>query len=159
MDGLDKSGLAWPLSLVFGGCCRSLRPVVTSVRPLLTPFCSNAWTLEQLLTLDARLATSLTLIQMLFTATHSLPAVMNANGSFKPRVVPLQSWAVQVVVFTAMSLLNGWVFLYPVPITVQIIFRSAALLVSMSFNFLFNGKRYNTLQVVSRIVVSRCAGD
>ncbi|KAH7096948.1 UAA transporter [Auriculariales sp. MPI-PUGE-AT-0066] len=140
---VDTSGLAQPLTLVFGGCC------------------SNAWSLEQMLTHDARLASALTLIQMLFTVLHSLPAVLStttSTGTFtlklRPRAVPLREWAAQVVVLTAMSLLNGWVFLYPVPVTIQIIFRSAALIVSMVFNFIFNDRRYTLLQMVAVSIVS-----
>ena len=108
---------------------------------------SNAWSLEQLLTHDARLGTALTLIQMVFTALHSFPVLLG------PRSVPLHAWATQVVVLTAMSLLNGWVFLYPVPITVQIIFRSAALIVSMVFNWALNGKRYSLVQLVRPVAI------
>lgn len=85
---------------------------------------------------------------MLFIAAHSLPVVLGADGRLKERNVPLRKWAVQVLCLTAMSLLNNWVFLFHVPVTVQIVFRSAGLLVSMAFNYFFNGKRYNALQIV-----------
>ena len=93
-------------------------------------------------------ASALTVIQMLFITLSSLPVAFGSDGRPKPRHVPLRKWATQVVVLTAMSLLNNWVFLYSVPITVQIVFRSAGLLVSMAFNFVFNGKRYTPLQIV-----------
>ncbi|KZW00040.1 UAA transporter [Exidia glandulosa HHB12029] len=125
-----------PLTLLFGGCC------------------SNAWSLEQLLTMDPRIASALTVIQMLFIAAHSLPVVLGADGRLKPRNVPLRKWALQVLCLVAMSLLNNWVFLFHVPVTVQIVFRSAGLLVSMAFNSIFNGKRYSALQITSVAVVS-----
>lgn len=85
---------------------------------------------------------------MLFIGAHSLPVVLGADGRLKPRHVPLHKWALQVLCLTSMSLLNNWVFLYRVPVTVQIVFRSGGLLVSMAFNCIFNGKRYTPLQIV-----------
>ena len=99
-------------------------------------------------------ASALTIIQMLFIAAHSLPVVLGSDGRLKPRNVPLHKWAAQVLCLTAMSLLNNWVFLFHVPVTVQIVFRSAGLLVSMAFNYLFNGKRYNAMQIVRASFVS-----
>lgn len=42
-----------------------------------------------------------------------------------PRQVPLSQWALQVLVLTAGSLLNNWAFAFHVPLSVQIVFRSA----------------------------------
>ncbi|KAG8933716.1 golgi uridine diphosphate-N- acetylglucosamine transporter [Tulasnella sp. 417] len=53
-----------------------------------------------------------------------------------------------------MSLLNNWAFAFHVPLTLQIVFRSAGLAVSMILNRVFLKKRYTRLQVISVIVVS-----
>ncbi|KAG6828286.1 hypothetical protein H0H92_008496 [Tricholoma furcatifolium] len=47
----------------------------------------------------------------------------------KARQVPLQEWALQVLVHTSGSLLNNWAFAYQVPLTLLIVFRSAGELV------------------------------
>ncbi len=84
----------------------------------------------------------------------------------KPRHVPLRSWALQVVVLTSGSLMNNWVFAFSVPLTIQIVFRSAGksyphrqccvqysrtqlgLAVSMVFGYLAMNKRYSLAQLV-----------
>lgn len=133
MAGEPSSALALvtPLSMVFGGCC------------------ANAWSLEQLVSHDARIGSALTVVQMAFIVAHSAPAALGG-----PRAVPLRAWGTQVLVLSAMSLLNNWVFFYAVPITVQIVFRSAGLLVSMAFNYAFNGKRYSLTQIASVALVT-----
>ena len=67
---------------------------------------------------------------MLFITAQSLPSFLFfPKGSrvprLKPRHVPLRDWALQVLVLTSGSLLNNWVFAFSVPLTVQIVFRSA----------------------------------
>ena len=71
-----------------------------------------------------------------------------------------------MLVLTAGSLLNNWVFAYKVPLTVQIVFRSGSmflaficvhvlkvflgLAVSMLFGYLFLKKAYTYRQMVSQ---------
>ncbi|RPD64339.1 UAA-domain-containing protein [Lentinus tigrinus ALCF2SS1-7] len=129
------------LSLVFGGCC------------------SNVWSYEQLLKMDAHIGTTLTFSQMLFITLQSLPSflVFPAGGGLprlKPRHVPLSSWALQVVVLTSGSLMNNWVFAFSVPLTVQIVFRSAGLAVSMLLGYLVMKKRYSLAQIAAVAFVS-----
>ncbi|KAH9072225.1 UAA transporter family-domain-containing protein [Lactarius deliciosus] len=94
------------LVLVFGGCC-SLGP-------------------------------ALTFSQMLFIAAQQLPSFViwdTPSRSWlprlKPRQVPISQWLVLVTTFASGTLLNNLVFAFNVPLTVQIIFRSAGLAVSM----------------------------
>ncbi|KAI0741443.1 UAA transporter [Daedaleopsis nitida] len=129
------------LSLVFGGCC------------------SNVWSYEQLLKMDAHIGTTLTFSQMLFITAQSLPSfLVFSKGSvlphLKPRHVPLSSWALQVLVLTSGSLMNNWVFAFSVPLTVQIVFRSAGLAVSMLFGYLVLNKRYSLAQISAVAFVS-----
>lgn len=99
----------------------------------------------------------------------------------KPRQVPLRQWGLQVLVHTTGSLLNNWAFAFHVPLTVQIVFRSAGALlhvrfvrsfdfllglaVSMLFGYFFLKKLYTPLQVVRisvyplSISVSNCVQD
>jgi UDP-xylose/UDP-N-acetylglucosamine transporter B4 len=45
--------------------------------------------------------------------------------ALKQRQAPISHWAAQVFLLTAGSLLNNWVYAFHVPLTVQIVFRSA----------------------------------
>lgn len=77
-----------------------------------------------------RSGTALTFSQMAFVTIQSLPRFLTFYEPYrlprlKPRHIPLSQWAVQVLVLTAGSLLNNWAFAYHVPLTVQIVFRSA----------------------------------
>ena len=67
---------------------------------------------------------------MLFITVQSLPSFLTFPKEtwiprLRPRHVPLQSWALQVLVLTSGSLMNNWVFAFSVPLTIQIVFRSA----------------------------------
>lgn len=70
---------------------------------------------------------------MLFIALQSLPSFIEWRKSrrgilfpaLKQRQVPISRWAAQVVLLTAGSLLNNWVYAFHVPLTLQIVFRSA----------------------------------
>lgn len=67
---------------------------------------------------------------MLFITMQSLPSFLTFPKDswiprLKPRHVPLRSWALQVLVLTSGSLMNNWVFAFSVPLTIQIVFRSA----------------------------------
>ncbi|TFK40700.1 UAA transporter [Crucibulum laeve] len=129
------------LSMVLGGCC------------------ANVWAYEQLLMLNPRIGSALTFSQMLFITAQSLPSfiLFPKSGKFpklKSRQVPLGIWGLQVLVLIAGSLLNNWAFAYNVPLTIQIVFRSAGLAVSMLFGFLFLKKRYSLMQVMSVGIVT-----
>ncbi|KAJ7164705.1 UAA transporter [Mycena crocata] len=129
------------LSMVMGGCC------------------VNVWAYEQLLMMNARIGSALTFSQVVFIATQSLPGFLVFHPGhrlprLKPRQVPIQHWAAQVLLLTTGSLLNNWAFAYNVPLTILIVFRSAGLAVSMIFGFLFAKRRYTLMQVVSVLLVS-----
>ncbi|KAJ7457681.1 UAA transporter [Mycena galericulata] len=121
--------------------------------------CVNVWAYEQLLNMNARIGSALTFSQVVFIAAQGLPEFLVFHPGhrlprFKPRQVPLKHWAAQVLLLTTGSLLNNWAFAYKVPLTVLIVFRSAGLAVSMFFGFLFAGRRYTLMQVVSVLLVS-----
>ncbi|KAH9933345.1 UAA transporter family-domain-containing protein [Fomitopsis serialis] len=128
------------LSLLFGGCC------------------SNVWSYEYILKMDPHLGTALTFSQMCFITLHSLPSFLQWDRSCIPRLqrrhVPIRQWIAQVLVLTSSSLLNNWAFAFHVPLTVQIVFRSAGLAVSMLFGFLFFKRRYSLPQIASVVIVS-----
>ncbi|CDO77659.1 hypothetical protein BN946_scf184969.g10 [Trametes cinnabarina] len=109
--------------------------------------------------MDAHIGTTLTFSQMLFITVHSLPSFLvfpkhSYIPRLKPRHVPLRNWASQVLVLTSGSLLNNWVYAFSVPLTVQIVFRSAGLAVSMLLGYLVLKKRYSWAQVAAVALVS-----
>lgn len=100
----------------------------------------SSMTLHDTSSLTCTPGTALTFSQMLFVTLHSLPSflvwyrpkwlpkavpISIPTPSLKTRQVPLSQWALQVLVLTTGSLLNNWAFGFQVPLTVQIIFRSA----------------------------------
>jgi len=135
---------SFALSLVFSGCC------------------SNVWTYEKMLRRSSNIGSALTFSQMLFVTVQSLPFFLcwekHKSGllipSLKPRQAPLKQWILQVVVHTSGSLLNNWVFALHVPLSVQIIFRSAGVVVTMLLGRLFLHRKYTTRQLIAVILVS-----
>ncbi|KAI0272628.1 UAA transporter [Gloeopeniophorella convolvens] len=130
------------LSLVLGGCC------------------SNVWAYEELLRTEPQVGPALTFSQMLFITLQQLPSFLTYDASLsrlprlKPRQVPLAQWLLQVTVFASGTLLNNLVFAFNVPLTVQIVFRSAGLAVSMLLGRFFMHKRYTTQQIFAVAFVS-----
>ncbi|TFY72023.1 hypothetical protein EVG20_g1005 [Dentipellis fragilis] len=126
------------VTLVLGGCC------------------SNVWAYEALLRMEPRIGSALTFCQMLFITLQQLPSHLSWTPlpRLKPRQVPLSRWLLQVIVFATGSLLNNWVYAFHVPLTVQIVFRSAGLAVSMLFGRLLLKKQYSFRQVLAVTLVS-----
>jgi len=94
---------------------------------------------------------------MLFITLQALPGFLLFSSGiprFKPRQVPIAQWGLQVLVLTAGSLLNNWAFAFNVPLTIQIVFRSAGLAVSMLFGYLFLKNRYTYMQILSVLTVT-----
>jgi UDP-xylose/UDP-N-acetylglucosamine transporter B4 len=92
---------------------------------------------EQVVTLQA--GSALTFSQTLFITVQTLPQFLTWPAPrhtwfprLKPRAVPLRRWVLQVLVHTTGSLLNNWAFAFHVPLTVQIVFRSAGALLHVS---------------------------
>ncbi|KAI0028341.1 UAA transporter [Vararia minispora EC-137] len=121
------------VSVVFGGCC------------------SNVWAYEQLLRMEPLIGPALTFSQMLFITLQKLPSFLEWRTGLLPglqaRKIPVREWLAQVLVFASGSLLNNLVYAYDVPLTVQIVFRSAGLPVSMVFGRLLMGRRYTPTQI------------
>ncbi|KAG8854800.1 golgi uridine diphosphate-N- acetylglucosamine transporter [Tulasnella sp. 330] len=127
------------IALIFGGCC------------------TNAWSLERLLVDNPNIGTALTFSQLVFIAIQTSSTCitrLQPYPQFKTPTVPIRTWLVQVVVLTSMALLNNWAFAYRVPLTLQIVFRSAGLAVSMILGYIFMKKTYSYLQVFSVLVVT-----
>ena len=90
---------------------------------------------------------------MSFIALARLPSFLIwPKGSLLPRLktraIPLRTWAAQVVVFAGGSVLNNAAYAFDVPLSVQIVFRSAGLAVSMFLGLTVMGRRYSVQQFV-----------
>ncbi|KAI5120367.1 hypothetical protein M0805_006889 [Coniferiporia weirii] len=136
---LSDSVLA--LSLVFGGCC------------------INVWSFEALLRTSSSLGSVITFGQMLFVTCQALPQFIVRNPAsswprLSPRQVPLREWALQVLALTSGALLNNRAFAYNVPLTLQIVFRSSGLPVSMLLGSVFLRRRYSGAQIISVLIVT-----
>ncbi|KAG8691756.1 golgi uridine diphosphate-N- acetylglucosamine transporter [Ceratobasidium sp. 423] len=133
------------VSLVLGGCC------------------TNAWTLERVLNETPSIGTTLSFLQMLFITVQALPSVLQWNTpswswvplpSLQPRKIPFSVWSLQVVLVSAIAILNNLTFRYKLPLGIQIILRSAGLIVSMTLGYIFASRRYNTTQLLAAAIVT-----
>lgn len=103
---------------------------------------SNALTLEQLTTYHPRSGNLITFAQFLIITLVFLPRFVVLRRSpiphlgLRERRVPLAPYALQVVLFAAISLLNNAAFAYAIPMSVHIIFRSGGLVSSLLMNWL-----------------------
>ncbi|RPD62078.1 UAA transporter [Lentinus tigrinus ALCF2SS1-7] len=130
-------------TLIFGGCC------------------SNALTLEQLTRAHPNAGSLITFAQFITISIQGLPRFLTTtrwHGLIIPRLrkrkIPLKPYFVQVALFYGISLLNNMAFGYKIPMPVHIIFRSGGLVVSMVMGWAFAGRRYNTTQVASVLLVT-----
>ncbi|KAI0285948.1 UAA transporter family-domain-containing protein [Russula aff. rugulosa BPL654] len=122
------------LFLVIGGCC------------------SNVWAYEELLRAEPNVGPALTFSQMLFITAQQLPWLWLPR--LKPRQVPISQYLLQVTTFASGTLLNNLVFAFSVPPTLQIVFRSAGLAVSMLLGRFFMDKHYTLKQTMAVAIVS-----
>ncbi|KAF8309563.1 UAA transporter [Clavulina sp. PMI_390] len=128
---------------VYGGCC------------------TNAFTLESLMSRNSTLGSTLTFLQLVYVTGLSLPSFIVFDTqrfppriSLKARAVPLRWWLGCVILSTTVSLLNNWAFAYHIPVSLQIVIRSAGLAVAMCIGYLFMRKRYTSTQVFAAFVVT-----
>ncbi|KAJ3798309.1 UAA transporter [Lentinula aff. detonsa] len=127
------------VSFVFGGCC------------------SNAITLEQLTSQFPRAGSLITFCQFAIISIQGLRRHVEWTSygpRLKPRRIPLMPYLIQVVLFYLVSLLNNAAFAYRIPMAVHIIFRSGGLVVSMILGWIFAGKAYTAVQVMSVSIVT-----
>jgi len=103
------------------------------------------------------LGSALTFFQLLYIASESAPSFVTFTQwppRLKPRGVPLVLWLLQVVLLVSVSLLNNWAYRFRVPPAIQILIRSAGLVVAMCIGYLFLQKRYTRTQVAAVIFVT-----
>jgi hypothetical protein len=114
----------------------------------------NVITLEQLTLEHPDVGSVLTFLQFLVVAIYGIPKHITYTYShlgnsqwrvpvprLKPRKIHIASYAAQVFLFYAISLLNNAAFAYHIPMAVHIIFRSGGLVVSMILGWTLAGKQ------------------
>jgi solute carrier family 35 (UDP-xylose/UDP-N-acetylglucosamine transporter), member B4 len=83
------------------------------------------------------LGAALTVLQMGFVVLFYLPSFLHRRNNvagfksllpaFDKPAVPLTAWGVQVLVLLAVNIFNNWTFIYKIPLTLQIVFRSSGM--------------------------------
>lgn len=110
-------------------------------------------TLPPLLTLTG---TFLTFVQFLFVAVTGYVSQFDRRRPplfLTPRKVPLSRWAINIVLFFAINVLNNHAFSYNISVPVHIILRSGGSITTMAAGYLY-GKRYSRMQALSVILLS-----
>ncbi|KAF8738934.1 UAA transporter family, partial [Rhizoctonia solani] len=151
------------VSLVFGGCCTN----AWTLERVLNETPSIGWSLKLALVRQALTAistgTTLSFLQMLFITIQALPSVIQWDTplwssvplpSLKPRKIPLSVWTLQVGLVSTIAILNNLTFRYKLPLSIQIVLRSAGLIVSMALGYLFGCKQYNKTQLLAALIVT-----
>lgn len=67
----------------------------------------------------------------------------------KSPIIPLRSWAIYTLFFLTVNLLNNWAFAYRISVPLHIIIRSGGPVSSMIIGYIYNGRRYTRMQIVS----------
>ncbi|KAJ2156420.1 golgi uridine diphosphate-N- acetylglucosamine transporter [Coemansia sp. RSA 552] len=124
------------LGFIFGGCC------------------SNAFALESLVRAVPKSGNLITFAQFLFITMVGLPSNMDGWWRLKPRKVPVGQWAIMVVLYFCVSILNNAALGFDISIPLHIVFRSSGLIANMACGYVFMGKRYPRMQVLSVVMVT-----
>lgn len=134
------------LGLIYGGCC------------------SNACTLESIVTQLPNSGVLVTFIQFIFVSVEGLIHFLSFRNPrtnevyFIPRiyykpVVPISRWILPVLLFFAVSVLNNWVWAYDISVPVHIIFRSSGTVTTMLLGLMI-GKKYTVRQMIAVAILT-----
>ncbi|RUP47666.1 hypothetical protein BC936DRAFT_145467 [Jimgerdemannia flammicorona] len=135
-------------SLIFGGCC------------------SNVFALEVLVSNAPKSGHLITFAQFTFVAFEGLfhfvvwpspnstwwwPRIL---PSLKTRSIPWYRWAILVLFFFSVSVLNNAALAYHISVPLHIVFRSGGLIVNMAMGWFVLNKRYTVSQVSAVLLVT-----
>ncbi|KAI5850411.1 UAA transporter [Morchella snyderi] len=125
------------VSLIFGGCC------------------SNVFALEAIIKTEPQSGHLLTFAQFLFVALEGLHHHFDRRSPtlLKKNAVPLHRWAVQILLYFSVSVLNNYAFGFRISVPVHIILRSGGSMTTLLVGWLF-GKRYTRLQLLSVLILT-----
>ncbi|KAJ6786881.1 hypothetical protein PWT90_00022 [Aphanocladium album] len=126
------------LGLVFGGCC------------------SNVYALESIINFEPGSGTLVTFVQFTFVAATGYVSQFDYKRPpffLTPTNVPLTRWAINIVLFFAINVLNNHAFSYDISVPVHIILRSGGSITTMLAGYIY-GKRYTRMQIISVTLLS-----
>ncbi|KAH8708017.1 UDP-N-acetylglucosamine transporter yea4 [Beauveria bassiana] len=136
--GLSAVAALAMLGLVFGGCC------------------SNVYALESIINFESGSGTFLTFVQFSFVAITGYMSQFDSKRPpffLAPTKVPFTRWAVNIVLFFAINVLNNHAFSYDISVPVHIIIRSGGSITTMVAGYIY-GKRYSKTQIMSVMLLS-----
>lgn len=119
-------------TLIFGGCC------------------SNVFTLEAIVKDIPDSGSLITFVQFLFVSIEGLFHFVDFSQPFflRPSKAPYSRWAVSVLLFFLVSVINNYVWKLHISVPLHIIFRSGGTVITMILGVL-KGKKYTRGQVLS----------
>lgn len=96
----------------------------------------------------------ITLVQFVTVSLFTIPSFLSWSAGpraffMKSPVIPLRSWTIYTIFFVTVNLLNNWAFAYRISVPLHIILRSGGPVASMLIGYIYNGRRYTRMQIVS----------
>ncbi|KAG5357273.1 UDP-N-acetylglucosamine transporter yea4 [Yarrowia sp. C11] len=125
-------------TLIFGGCC------------------SNVFTLEAIVKDIPDSGSLITFVQFLFVSIEGLFHFVDFSRPapfLKPSKAPFSRWAVSVLLFFLVSVINNYVWKLHISVPLHIIFRSGGTVITMIMGVI-KGKRYTRGQVLSVAILT-----
>lgn len=124
-------------TLIFGGCC------------------SNVFTLEAIVKDIPDSGSLITFVQFLFVSIEGLFHFVDFSQPFclKPSKAPYFRWAVSVLLFFLVSVINNYVWKLHISVPLHIIFRSGGTVITMILGVM-GGKKYTRGQVLSVAILT-----
>lgn len=124
-------------TLIFGGCC------------------SNVFTLEAIVKDIPDSGSLITFVQFLFVSIEGLFHFVDLSQPWllKPSRAPFRRWAVSVLLFFLVSVINNYVWKLHISVPLHIIFRSGGTVITMLLGA-WNGKKYTSGQVLSVAILT-----
>ncbi|KAJ3499314.1 hypothetical protein NLG97_g430 [Lecanicillium saksenae] len=117
---------------------------------------NNVYALESIINFEPGSGTLLTFVQFVFVAATGYVAQFDSKRPpffLTPTKVPLTRWAVNILLFFAINVLNNHAFSYDISVPVHIILRSGGSITTMLAGYLY-GKRYTRMQIMSVVLLS-----
>ncbi|PQK09365.1 hypothetical protein BB8028_0001g14350 [Beauveria bassiana] len=119
-------------------------------------YCGRAMTNHHVLSFESGSGTFLTFVQFSFVAITGYMSQFDSKRPpffLAPTKVPFTRWAVNIVLFFAINVLNNHAFSYDISVPVHIIIRSGGSITTMVAGYIY-GKRYSKTQIMSVMLLS-----
>ncbi|RPB17703.1 UAA transporter [Morchella conica CCBAS932] len=146
------------VSLIFGGCCSNdegdAEVEEEEAKPTAAP-AQQVFALEAIIKTEPQSGHLLTFAQFLFVALEGLHHHFDRHSPtlLKKNAVPLYRWAVQILLYFSVSVLNNYAFGFRISVPVHIILRSGGSMTTLVVGWVF-GKRYTRMQLLSVLILT-----